>query len=303
MSIPTYDKIMYPILEFASNGEHKINDAVKEMSDHFKLTEQERKELKPSGKGTLIKNRTGWAITYLVKAGLLERPKRGCFSISEKGLEYLKSNKHLSLKDLEQFPEYLDFKYSYRNKEVINKFNQEDNEVATPEELLEKSAFEIAAEVKSELLSKVIESTPEYLEIIIIQLLEKMGYGGEETEASLHLGKSGDEGVDGVIKQDKLGLELIYVQAKRYSQNNVVGRPAIQNFSGSLTGFNCQKGVFITTSSFSKQAEDYVKKIPQKIILIDGAKLADYMYEYNLGVRTVQTIEIKKIDEEYFIQE
>lgn len=306
MTIPTYDKIMYPILQLACQGEYSLREAADKMADYFKLSNEERLKLKPSGKQTLIRNRTGWAVTYLAKAGLLLRSKPGHFAVTNQGKNYLRSNENLTLKDLNQFPEYLSFKHASKTKVDSKNTDNEKQDTYTPEEIIENAHHEITSAVKKELLAKIIDSPPEYLELIVLELLKKMGYGGTEYDGDnqiLHLGKSGDEGVDGVIKQDKLGLELIYIQAKRYAQENAISRPAVQAFSGTLTGLNCQKGVFITTSSFSKQAVEYVNKIPQKIILIDGQKLADYMYEYDLGVRLVQTIQIKKLDEVYFLQE
>lgn len=302
MPIPTYDKMMFPILKLANTGIINNQIAVQKMSEFFNLTAEERNQLLPSGVESIIKNRTGWAITYLAKAGLLIRPKRSHFTITERGKSVLNKNpESITLNMLDQFPEFVEFKHKKKDKNTIINENYDANSKETPEERIEVAIDEISSAVKSEILSRMLDTSPEFFERLIIKLLLAMGYGGTTEEAGLHLGKSGDGGLDGVIKEDKLGLDSIYIQAKRYAPDNVVGRPALNGFSGSLAGAKSLKGVFVTTSSFSKEAYDYVKNLPQqRIILIDGEKLTTLMLEHNVGIRVEQTIELKKVDDDFF---
>jgi restriction system protein len=294
---------MLPVLKYGSDGVISLKDATSKASDEFQLTEEERLETIPSGQDSLIKNRTGWAVTYLVKANLLHRPKRGHFTITGKGKDVLASNpESINRKYLEQFPEFVTF---LKKKNVTKSSEAADIVTAitsTPEERIGIAHEEITSEIESELMSKILDASPEFFERVIVSLLVSMGYGGSHGQAGEHLGKSGDGGVDGVINEDKLGLDLIYVQAKKYAPENSVGRPAIQAFAGSLLGFGATKGVFVTTSSFSKHAYEYASGVPQRIILIDGEKLTSLMLENNVGVRVNRTIELKKIDEDFFIE-
>ncbi len=305
MPIPDYQTLMLPTLKLGATGEIQLKDAYTILSEEFNLSEDERQHLLPSGKMTTIRNRVAWAVVYLVKAGLLIRPKRGLFTITDRGKGVLSKNPvHINAKFLKQYPEFVKFtsaktvKTDSGKKEIIG-----DDVIETPEERIDSAYQEIVADIKTELLSKILESSPEFFERLIVNLLVAMGYGGSSVEAGKHLGKSGDNGIDGVIKEDKLGLDMIYVQAKRYATDNLVGRPAVQGFAGSLIGFGANKGVFVTTSSFSKHAYDYAENVPQRIILIDGEKLTSLMLEHNVGVRVNQNIELKKIDEDYFIDE
>lgn len=302
MPIPDYESLMLPMLKYGNEGVISFKDAVAKASDEFELTEEERQVTIPSGPEALIKNRTGWAVTYMVKASLLHRPKRGFFTITDKGKEALASNPPaINRKYLEQFPEFIQF---LKKKKVTKSSETADSATSaiTPEERIGIAYGEITSEIESELISKILESSPEFFERVIVSLLISMGYGGSYEQAGEHLGKSGDGGVDGVINEDKLGLDLIYVQAKKYAPENSVGRPAIQAFAGSLLGFGATKGVFVTTSSFSKHAYDYASSVPQRIILIDGEKLTSLMLENNVGVRVNRSIELKKIDEDFFIE-
>jgi restriction system protein len=305
MPIPDYQTLMLPTLKLGATGEIKLKDAYTILSEEFNLSEDERQHLLPSGKMTTIRNRVAWAVVYLVKAGLLMRPKRGLFTITDRGKGVLSKNPvHINAKFLKQYPEFVKFtnaktvKTDSGKKEIIG-----HDVIETPEERIDSAYQEIVADIKSELLSKILEASPEFFERLIVNLLVAMGYGGSSVEAGKHLGKSGDNGIDGVIKEDKLGLDMIYVQAKRYAPKNSIGRPAINGFVGSLVGFGANKGVFVTTSSFSKHAYGYAENVPQRIILIDGEKLTSLMLEHNVGVRINQSIELKRVDEDFFMED
>ena len=303
MPIPNYETLMLPMLQYGSEGVISFKDAVVKASDDFQLTDEERQKTIPSGSEPLIKNRVAWAITYLVKANLLHRPKRAYFTISENGKDVLASNPAaINRKYLEQFPEFVQFLKQKKVSKSSQVAESDDSSAITPEERIGVAYDEITSEIESELIAKILDASPDFFERVIVNLLVAMGYGGSYEQAGEHLGKSGDGGVDGVINEDKLGLDLIYVQAKRYTPENSVGRPAIQAFAGSLLGLGASKGVFVTTSSFSKQAHDYARGVPQRIILIDGEKLTSLMLENNVGVRVNRTIELKRIDEDFFIE-
>jgi restriction system protein len=294
---------MVPALRYGSERVLSFKEAVEKVSDEFNLSEAEREETIPSGTERLIKNRTGWAITYLVKANLLQRPKRAHFTITDRGKKVLAENPEvINRKFLEQFPEFIEFLNKKSDKKNSPLQEQPELNVATPEERIGGAYDEITSKIKSDLLSNVLESSPAFFERVIVRLLVSMGYGGSVEQAGKHLGKSGDGGVDGVINEDKLGLDLIYIQAKRYAPENSIGRPEIQRFAGTLIGMGANKGVFVTTSSFSPHARDYAKNVPQRIILIDGEKLMSLMLEHNVGVRVDRAIELKKIDEDFFLE-
>lgn len=299
MAIPDYQSLMLPLLKLASDSkEYSVYEAVEILSKKFKLTEKEEKEMLPSGQQTIIFNRIAWAKTYLKKAGLMEIPQRGKFKITQRGLDVLASNPtSIDNKLLSKFDEFVEFKTKKKKRPGYSNKTLSENE--TPEE-----AFELAYEnLKSELISEILQNLkncpPQYFEKIVVEVLVKMGYGGSIKDAGKAVGRSGDEGIDGIIKEDRLGLDIIYVQAKRWE--NVVGRPEIQKFAGALQGQRAKKGIFITTSTFTKDAIEFVSKIDSKIILIDGNNFAEYMIDFNVGVSVISTFEIKKIDIDYFI--
>ncbi len=270
MPIPDYQSIMLLLLKFASDKkEHAIRETIDSLADLFKLSEEERKEVLPSGQQYVFDNRVGWARTYLKKAGLLESTRRSFFRITDLGLDVLSKNpKEINVKFLEQFPQFIEFRNLRREK--IEEEQKEESE-QTPQELLEYGYQRIKRELAQELLERVKQSPPRFFERLVVDLLIKMGYGGSLKDAGKAIGQSGDGGIDGIIKEDKLGLDIIYIQAKRW--DNVVGSKEIRNFVGSLAGQHANKGVFITTSSFTKDALEYVKTIPHKVILIDGEML------------------------------
>ncbi len=306
MTIPDFQTIMLPLLNYASDGqEHSFREAIEALANEFSLSEEERKELLPSGQQAIFDNRVGWTRTHLKKAGLLESPKRGFFKITERGMKVLsKLPPEINVKYLKQFPEYLQFINSNSNKGITGIGNIiEDNLDATPpQETIEIGYQKIRKDLEMELLNRVKTCSSDFFERLVVDLLVKMGYGGSRRDAGKAIGKSGDGGIDGIIKEDKLGLDIVYIQAKRWN-DTVVSRPEIQKFVGALHGQRAKKGVFITTSSFSQSAQEYVSVIDSKIVLIDGSQLAQFMIDNNVGVSTVSTYEIKKIDSDYFTDE
>lgn len=301
MAIPDYQTIMLPLLKFvADQKEHSVHEAVKFLANEFNLSDDERKEMLPSGQQEVFLNRVGWARTYMKKAGLLDSPKRGIFVITERGKKVLASNpSKIDNKLLTHYEEFKEFKKKKRKVE-------EETEVIefldkTPEEAFETAYENLRTELSSDILEHLKKSDPTLFEKIVIEVLVKMGYGGSLRDAGKAIGKSGDEGIDGIIKEDRLGLDIIYVQAKRWEAT--VGRPEIQKFAGALQGQRAKKGIFITTSNFSKDAIDFASKIESKIVLIDGDQLAEYMIDFNVGVTTTSKYELKKIDLDYFVDE
>ncbi|MDW8228438.1 MAG: restriction endonuclease [Saprospiraceae bacterium] len=297
---------MLTLLKLVSDGkEHEYRDLIESLAVEFKLTDEERRATLASGKRVFNK-RVSWAKTYLKKAGLLDSPKRATFVITDLGRQTLAQNlDRIDVKYLRQFPAFLEFLNASRSNSEI-----EDDETAiienseqTPEENLDKAYQQIRKSLASELLQKVIDLSPAFFERLVVDLLVKMGYGGSIKDAGKAIGRSGDEGIDGTIKEDKLGLDIIYIQAKRWKPGNVVGRPDIQKFVGALAGQGAKKGIFITTSSFTKEALEYMPKNETKIVLIDGEQLAQLMIDYNIGCSTHQTYELKKIDSDYFGEE
>ncbi|HCP08549.1 MAG TPA: restriction endonuclease [Candidatus Moranbacteria bacterium] len=303
MAVPDFQSTMLPLLKFAGdNQEHSIREAIDYISDFFKLSEQERKEVLPSGQQYIIDNRVGWARTYMKKAGLLETPRRSFFTITDLGLAILKKNpSEINVKFLEQFPQFIEFRNAKKEKDEQAEQEVENNLTQTPQELLEYGFQKIRKDLSQELLGLVKQSTPRFFEKLVVELLLAMGYGGSRKDAGKAVGQSGDGGIDGIIKEDKLGLDVIYLQAKRWE--NIVGSKEIRNFVGSLVGQKANKGVFITTSGFTKDAMEYVKSITHKVILIDGEMLTQLMIENNIGVSKIISYDVKKIDSDYFIED
>jgi restriction system protein len=279
-----------------------MGEAVEKLSVQFKLTKAEREELLPSGTQFVIANRIGWARSYMKKACLLSDPRRGHFQITDRGKELLKKNPtSIKTKDLKQYEEFNEFQRKSNQRGGTEEQVEEHSAYSTPEEALEYGYQRLTENLADELLEKIMACAPSFFERLVIELLVKMGYGGSLKEAASIVGKSGDAGIDGIIKEDKLGLDAIYVQAKRWE--SVVGRPEIQKFAGALLGQKAKKGIFITTSGYTKEAADYVKDIDAKIVLIDGDSLTKLMIDHNLGISTVQTYAIKRVDSDYFEEE
>lgn len=306
MPIPDYQTAMLPLLRLASDGaEHKFRDAVEELALEFQLTNDERGELLPSGTAFLFDNRVGWARTYLKKAGLLEAPKRGVFRITQAGQQLLASKpQSIDVKLLEQFDAFRAFRSLRRTGMAASDTSDGSTQPLstasdeTPEDQLASAYRRLRQDLELELLEQVKASSPAFFEQLVVDLLVAMGYGGSRQDAGRRIGKSGDGGVDGIIKEDKLGLDVIYLQAKKW--DDTVGRPEIQKFAGALQGHRAHKGVFITTANYSREATEYAALINTKIILISGAELAGLMIDHNVGVSTVGMYELKKIDADYF---
>ena len=302
MAIPDYQTIMLPLLRFAKDEkEHSLREAVDALAEEFQLTEEERKTLLPSGQQEVLNNRVAWARTYLKKAELLHSTRRGYFQITQRGSEVLDQDpSKIDVHFLLQFEEFKQFRALRHKKSDSGKDEKDDSEV-TPEEALETAYERLRDDLTSELIQQIKTVPPSLFEKIVIELLLKMGYGGSRQDAGKAIGRSGDEGIDGIIKEDRLGLDIIYVQAKRWE--NTVSRPEIQKFAGALQGQRAKKGIFITTSSFSKEAHDYTAHIDTKIVLIDGERLAQLMIDHNLGVTPVATYDVKRLDSDYFTEE
>ncbi len=307
--INAYQSIMFPLLKYSGDEqEHSLRECIEALASHFNLTQEERKQLLPSGKQPIFDNRVGWARTYLKKAGLLVNTRRGYLKITTQGQIILKNNsiQEINFKFLKRFPEFVNFHKN--NKEPknnvscsdVNKQLDEIEENKTPEEQLEKIYLGIKEELKKELLETIKQYSPNFFEKLVIDLLIAMGYGGSRKEAGEAVGQVNDGGIDGIIKEDRLGLDIIYIQAKRWE--NTVGRPEIQKFAGALLGRQAKKGIFITTSNFSKEAKEYTTMIDSKIILIDGDRLGELLIDYNVGVSMVESYAIKKIDNDYFTE-
>lgn len=305
MAIPDYQTLMLPLLRIVAKHEvMPSREMTIQISEHFKLTPEERVELLPSGKQEIIANRVGWAKTYMVKAGLLMSPQRGKVSITDRGKQVLADNPaSINVEFLSQFSEFQKFREIRHEKSDSIAPNVGANQVAkqTPEELFEGSYQELKEELIDELLTKIKSCSPEFFERLIVDVVVAMGYGGSRAEAGKAVGRSGDEGIDGIINEDRLGLDVIYLQAKRWEGN--VSRPEIQKFAGALQGKRAKKGIFITTSDFTGEAKDFVKNIDAKIVLVNGRQFAEFMLEHRVGVSVTATYELKKIDQDFFEEE
>lgn len=303
--IPDYQSIMLPLLRHIADGkEYKMRDVTDRLAEQLGVTEEERKELLPSGAAPVFYNRTAWAKTYLKKAGLIDSPKQGIVIISKRGLEVIKrSPTSIDVKFLKQFSEFVEFQTTKGENETNEIDKAEDISTETPEEALETAYQKIRKSLAQDLLNKVITLSPSFFERLVVELIVKMGYGGSIKDAGRAIGKSGDEGIDGTIKEDKLGLDIIHIQAKKWQTGNSVGRPGLQKFVGALAGQGAKKGIFITTSSFTRDALDYAPRNETKIVLIDGQQLAQFMIDYNLGVTSLNSYEVKRMDSDYFGEE
>ncbi len=301
MPVPDFQSFFKPLLEISSdNNEHSLSEARSIIAKQMQLPDADLKELLPSGNQTKFENRVAWAKSYLIQAKVLESSKRAYFRITERGKDLLKQNhEKITVKILNQYPEFLEFHSAKSGKEQVNEVSETIDE--TPEETLQKSYQSIRNELSSDILNKIKANSPQFFENLVIDLMISLGYGGSRQDAGRSIGQSGDEGIDGIIKEDKLGLDVIYIQAKRWE--GTVGRPEIQKFVGALHGKRAKKGVFITTGKFSQDAITYVETIDPKVILIDGRNLSELMIDYNLGVSVSVNYEIKRIDSDYFEEE
>jgi restriction system protein len=308
MPIPDYQSLMRPLLAFGSDGSEKnINDAINGIANQLGLTKDERHQLLPSGKQAIFANRVHWARTYLDKAGAIKRTRRSHFVITDRGKQLLTDNPiRINVQVLKKFPEFVAFQSPKISGETENDnslppaANDIQESAVTPEEAIQQAEGQIFATLRSQLLIRIGELSPSFFERLVVDLVVAMGYGGTRASVIQKLGKSGDEGIDGVVNEDPLGLDVVYIQAKRYAADNTIGRDRIQQFAGALVGQGASKGVFVTTSSFSKGAIEYAIRVPQRIILIDGEELTRLMVQYGVGVRIERTVEIKRIDLDYF---
>lgn len=303
MAIPTYKDCMLPFLTLLKNGqEWPIRELSEVLATHFDLSPIERAELLPSGQTPIFVNRVGWARTYLKKAALIESPRRGVFKITPRGLDVLNEGvQALDAKYLARFPEFQEFQRASQPQSSAESTplvaNSSEAE-ATPEEAIESAYQGLRQQLAQELLAKILMCSPTFFEYLVVELLVKMGYGGSRKDAGERIGQSGDGGIDGIIKEDRLGLDTIFIQAKRWQGS--VGRPEIQKFVGALQGQRARKGVFITTSSYTADATAYVGQIDTKVVLIDGEKLASLMIDFDVGVSAASTYTVKRIDSDYF---
>ena len=299
--IPDFQKLMLPFLTILKDGEeHTTVETNQKLATLFGVTDEEQNVFLPSGVAKTFPNRVVWAKSYLKMAGLLENTKRSSFKITEQGKKLLSENRsEINLRTLKTIPAYLE--RTGRTKDDDASIESEIDSsliIETPEEILESNYLKIRRNLSQELLIKIKSCTPAFFENLVVELLVKMGYGGSIKDAGKSIGKSGDEGIDGIIKEDKLGLDVIYIQAKRWEGS--VGRPEIQKFIGALAGQGAKKGVFITTSRYTPDAREYHPKNDTKIVLIDGEQLAELMIDFNLAVSISTTFEIKKLDNDYF---
>jgi restriction system protein len=303
MAVPDYQSLMLPLLKItADRQEHSLGEVIDILALQFELTDADKQEILPSGRQGKFDNRVGWARTYLKKAGLIESTGRARFCITDRGSEVLRANPvGINTKFLRQFPEFLEFQSVSRQSNKRGDEEEVEEPSQTPEEILESSYQDLRHDLALELLERVKNSLPRFFENLVVDLLVAMGYGGSRADAGQAVGRSGDDGIDGIIKEDKLGLDVVYVQAKRWEAT--VGRPVVQAFAGSLEGQRARKGVLITTSQFSQDARDYVTRIEKKIVLIDGEQLAQLMIDHNIGVTEVANYVVKKADLDYFGEE
>lgn len=298
MAIPDFQSIMRPLLDHLSDGEVRQNQETNEyLARYFQLTDEERSKMLPSGYARLFDNRIGWAKTHLKKAGLIEAPSRGNYRITQRGLDAIsQKDQPINLSYLSQFDEYKNGQSSPQEAKTAPASGTEDE--LTPSDYLEIGYQKVREGLESELIEKIKGSSPAFFEQLVVELLVAMGYGGSRKDAGETLGKSGDGGIDGVIKEDRLGLDVIYLQAKRWE--GTVGRPEIQKFAGALQGQRAKKGIFLTTSSFTTDARNYAAYLDSRIVLVGGDQLAGLMIDADVGVSKVATYEVKALDSDYF---
>jgi restriction system protein len=303
MAIPDFQTIMLPLMQWVQDGkEHTSGEVIEALATAFKLTPEDRSELLPSGRQQRFNNRVHWARTHLAKAGLLSAPRRGVMQITDAGRELLASPpSRIDLNVLSRYPEFEEFRKATSVVEGGDGGAPGVTVAQTPEEAMERAYQSKREAFAIELLDRIKAASPAFFESLVVQLLVAMGYGGSIQDAASVVGKSGDEGIDGIIKEDRLGLDVIYVQAKKWEA--AVGRPVIQQFAGALHGQRARKGVFITTSTFSKEARDYVSHIDPRIVLIDGRELASMMIDHNVGVTQERVYELKRVDSDFFSDE
>lgn len=308
MPVPDFQSLMLPVLRATAHGEIDSAELRNRVANDVGLSVADLAEMLPSGRQTTFANRVAWANVFLQRARLIERARRGIYRITENGKKVLSNEPaRIDIRFLEQFPVFVEWRRpdtSHRSDVVLETdlVAASSYDSATPEERIDRTHRELTAALESDLLDRVREMSPAFFEALIIDLLIAMGYGGGRGEMGKAVGRSGDEGLDGIIREDALGLDVVYMQAKRYAHGSAVGRPEIQNFAGSLDGVRATKGIFISTSTFTSGAKEFVDRIAKRIILIDGPELARLMVEHKVGVRVRAVYDIKKIDEDYFTE-
>ncbi|WP_028713326.1 restriction endonuclease [Paracoccus sp. J55] len=299
--LPKFEDLMLPVLELIQAGSQTVSDCLPALQARFGLTDEQMEELLPSGKQTTMSNRTHWARNYMKHAGLVEAVSRGRYRITPLGEQLLAQRcARIDKSVLERFPLYQAWRSQQQDGAGEAAAVVEPLNAATPEEHIEAAYAQLDAALTEDLLDQVLTLSPARFEQLIVELLLAMGYGDGRAEMGQAIGRSGDGGIDGVVNEDKLGLDAVYIQAKRYALDNVVGRPALQAFIGSMTGESATKGVFVTTSSFSREARDYVRRVQQRVVLIDGARLARLMIDHGVGVRIDRTYVLRSIDANFF---
>ena len=301
MAVPDFQSFFKPLLEIAADGnEHSLKTSREILAEKMMISAEDLKELLPSGNQTKFDNRVAWAKTYFIQAKVLESPKRGYFRITDRGRDLLKKGHgKIDVKILNQYPEFVEFHTAKAGKANTDGVTEPSAE--TPEETLQKAYQSIRNDLAGEILEKVKSNSPQFFEKLVVDLMVAMGYGGSRSDAGQSIGQSGDEGVDGIIKEDRLGLDVIYLQAKKWE--GTVARPESQKFVGALHGKRAKRGVFLTTGKFSDDAIKYVETIDPKVILIDGRRLADLMIDFGVGTSIISNLEIKRMDSDYFIEE
>lgn len=302
MAVPDFQSFFKPLLEIAADvKEHSMKEARELIAKNMNLSEADLKELLPSGTQTKYDNRIAWAKSYFVQAKVLEAPRRAYFRITDRGLELLKKGyDRIDIKILNQYPEFVEF-HTMKAASSTDNGQQDTLHLETPEETLQKAYQNIRSDLAAEILEKIKSNSPQFFERLVVDIMISLGYGGSRADAGKSIGQSGDEGIDGIIKEDRLGLDVIYLQAKRW--DGTVGRPEVQKFVGALHGKRAKKGVFITTGRFSDDALRYVESIDPKVILIDGRTLTELIIDHGLGTSTTAKYEIKRIDTDYFTEE
>ncbi|MGD0884892.1 MAG: restriction endonuclease [Thermodesulfovibrionales bacterium] len=302
MAVPDFQSFFKPLLDIAGDGkEHSIKEARELIATRMNITGEDLKELLSSGTQTKFDNRVAWAKSYFVQAKVFESPRRGYFRITERGQDLLKKgHDRIDVKLLNQYPEFVEF-HTVRTGPAANEGQTDIQPLETPEETLQKAYQNIRSDLAAEILERIKGNSPQFFERLVVDIMVTLGYGGSRSDAGKSIGQSGDEGIDGIIKEDRLGLDVIYLQAKRW--DGTVGRPEIQKFVGALHGKRAKKGVFITTGRFSDDAVKYVENIDPKVILIDGRSLAELMIDYGLGMTTTAKYDIKRIDSDYFAED
>jgi restriction system protein len=304
MPIPDFQTLMGPLLSVAIDGaDHSFRESQDILAKQFDVTDEDRRILLPSGRAQLFTNRVGWAKTHLKMAGLIENRARGIFRITPRGTEVLRKTKgKIDLRTLQAEPGYIIARSGQPEDVGTVKTESKASEISrTPSEMIEAAYQEVRKNTAVDLLQRIKGASPEFFERLVVELLVKMGYGGTIKDAGRAIGRTGDEGIDGIIKEDRLGLDTIYIQAKRWEQT--IGRPEIQKFAGALQGMRAKKGVFITTSDFSSEARSFVEKIDLKIVLLGGSEVSELMIDYDLGVARLASYEVKRVDEDYFSEE